>query len=132
MLDGTIDKSDDTDKGYTVEAAVPWKSFNKAKKTLIANREEFSARHLPPYIEELQTLINFPSRLVKEIIKMRLSYANKLKEQLAQQGVLRPVQLVPLGELPPKSVQVHDRSRYRALDRAGRARSLEHRSVSMH
>jgi hypothetical protein len=33
VLDGTIDKPEDTDKGYTVEAAIPWKSFAKAKKT---------------------------------------------------------------------------------------------------
>jgi hypothetical protein len=32
ILDGTIDKADDTDKGYTVEAAIPWKSFSKAKQ----------------------------------------------------------------------------------------------------
>jgi hypothetical protein len=33
VVDGTIDKSDDVDKGYVVEAAIPWKSFSKAKKT---------------------------------------------------------------------------------------------------
>jgi len=33
VLDGTLDKADDTDKGYTVEAMIPWKSFSKAKKT---------------------------------------------------------------------------------------------------
>ena len=32
VLDGTIDKAEDTDKGYTVEAAIPWKSFSKAKQ----------------------------------------------------------------------------------------------------
>jgi hypothetical protein len=32
-VDGTVDKPEDTDKGYVVEAAIPWKSFNKAKKT---------------------------------------------------------------------------------------------------
>ena len=32
VLDGTLDKSDDTDKGYVVEAFLPWKSFSKAKK----------------------------------------------------------------------------------------------------
>jgi len=32
-LDGTIDKSDDVDQGYVVEAFLPWKSFGKAKKT---------------------------------------------------------------------------------------------------
>jgi hypothetical protein len=31
-LDGTLDKSSDEDRGYTVEAFVPWKSFNKAGK----------------------------------------------------------------------------------------------------
>jgi len=31
-LDGTVDKSDDEDRGYTVEAFVPWKSFGKAKQ----------------------------------------------------------------------------------------------------
>ena len=31
-LDGTVDKSDDEDRGYTVEAFIPWKSFSKAKK----------------------------------------------------------------------------------------------------
>ena len=32
-IDGTIDKSDDKDKGYVVEAHLPWKSFDKAKKS---------------------------------------------------------------------------------------------------
>jgi len=32
VLDGTLDKAEDTDKGYTVEAMIPWKSFSKAKK----------------------------------------------------------------------------------------------------
>jgi len=31
-LDGTLDKSGDEDRGYTVEAFVPWKSFSKAAK----------------------------------------------------------------------------------------------------
>lgn len=31
-LDGTVDKSDDEDRGYTVEALIPWKSFSKAAK----------------------------------------------------------------------------------------------------
>ena len=31
-LDGTVDKSDDEDRGYTVEALIPWKSFSKAQK----------------------------------------------------------------------------------------------------
>lgn len=31
-VDGTLDKSDDEDKGYVVEAAIPWKAFHKAKQ----------------------------------------------------------------------------------------------------
>ena len=54
--------------------------IRKAKETLIVNAEEFAKRHLPPYIEELLTLINFPSRLIQEIIRMRLNYARKMKE----------------------------------------------------
>jgi hypothetical protein len=33
VLDGTLDKADDEDKGYTVELMIPWKSFDKAKAT---------------------------------------------------------------------------------------------------
>ncbi|KAK3176272.1 hypothetical protein OEA41_007595 [Lepraria neglecta] len=54
--------------------------IKKAKATLIKNAKEFAKRHLPPYIEELLTLINFPSRLIQEIIRMRLKYVNKMKD----------------------------------------------------
>ena len=62
-------------------------AIKKAKATMIENASGFAERHLPPYIEELLTLINFPSRLVQEIIRMRLSYAQKMKES-AQQSVM--------------------------------------------
>lgn len=65
----------------------------KAKATLIANAEGFADRHLPPYIEELLTLINFPSRLLQEIIKMRLSYARKIKDP-AHQGIMMAEQMI--------------------------------------
>lgn len=61
--------------------------ITKAKSALIENADAFSARHLPPYIEELLTLVNFPSRLCQEIIRMRLTYARKMKES-AQQSVM--------------------------------------------
>lgn len=32
VVNGTLDKSDDKDVGYTVEMAIPWSSFDKAKK----------------------------------------------------------------------------------------------------
>ncbi|KAB2577525.1 MAP kinase kinase kinase wis4 [Lasiodiplodia hormozganensis] len=67
--------------------------INKAKATLIANATAFQERHLPPYIEELLTLINFPSRLVQEIIRMRLSYAKRMKDP-AQQGVMMAEQMI--------------------------------------
>ncbi|RDW88878.1 hypothetical protein BP6252_00910 [Coleophoma cylindrospora] len=65
----------------------------KAKSTLIENSEAFAKRHLPPYIEELLTLINFPSRLIEEIIKMRVAYAKKMKES-AQHNALMQEQMI--------------------------------------
>ncbi|KAF2088840.1 Ssk2-type MAP kinase [Saccharata proteae CBS 121410] len=67
--------------------------INKAKVTFIENSAAFAERHLPPYIEELLTLINFPSRLVQEIIRMRLSYAKRMKDP-AQQGVMMAEQMI--------------------------------------
>jgi mitogen-activated protein kinase kinase kinase len=67
--------------------------IDKAKTTLIANAEAFAERHLPPYIEELLTLINFPSRLVQDIIKMRLSYAKKIKDP-SQRGLMMAEQMI--------------------------------------
>ncbi|THX94972.1 MAP kinase [Aureobasidium pullulans] len=67
--------------------------IDKAKSTLISNAESFADRHLPPYIEELLTLINFPSRLVQEIIKVRIGYAKKMKDP-AQQGVMMAEQMI--------------------------------------
>ena len=69
------------------------KVIQKAKATLIANAEGFAERHLPPYIEELLTLINFPSRLLQEIIRVRLSYAKKIKDP-SQQGVMMAEQMI--------------------------------------
>ncbi|KAF2622135.1 Ssk2-type MAP kinase [Macroventuria anomochaeta] len=67
--------------------------IQKAKSTLITNAESFAERHLPPYIEELLTLINFPSRLLQEIIRVRLSYAKKIKDP-SQQGVMMAEQMI--------------------------------------
>ncbi|KAF2002782.1 MAP kinase [Amniculicola lignicola CBS 123094] len=69
------------------------KVIHKAKATLIANAESFADRHLPPYIEELLTLINFPSRLLQEIIRVRLSYAKKIKDP-TQQGIMMAEQMI--------------------------------------
>lgn len=61
----------------------------KAKETLIHNADAFRKRHLPPYIEDLLTLISFPSRLIEEIIKVRLAYAKKMKESAQQNPMLQ-------------------------------------------
>lgn len=67
--------------------------IKKAKATLINNAQGFAKRHLPPYIEELLTLINFPSRLIQEIIRMRLRYATKMKDP-AQLSVMMQTQMI--------------------------------------
>jgi mitogen-activated protein kinase kinase kinase len=61
----------------------------KAKETLIGNAEAFHKRHLPPYMEDLLTLISFPSRLIEEIIKVRLAYAKKMKESAQQNHIMQ-------------------------------------------
>ena len=62
--------------------------INKAKQTLIDNANAFAGKHLPPYIEELLTLINFPTRLIQEIIRMRLNYSAKLKDEVHQNVIV--------------------------------------------
>lgn len=62
--------------------------IRKAKTTLIENAEAFAKRHLPPYIEELLTLINFPSRLIQEIIRMRLIFAKKMRDPTQLSGMM--------------------------------------------
>ncbi|KAL3480142.1 hypothetical protein BJX99DRAFT_220800 [Aspergillus californicus] len=62
--------------------------IQKAKSTLIENAALFVKRHLPPYIEELLILINFPSRLIQEIIRVRLSYAKNMKDPAQQSPIL--------------------------------------------
>ncbi|OAA61241.1 map kinase kinase kinase wis4 [Niveomyces insectorum RCEF 264] len=65
----------------------------KAKDTLMLHSADFHARHLPSHVEDLLTLISFPSRLIEEIVKVRLAYAKKMKES-AQQNVLMQDQMI--------------------------------------
>ncbi|KAI5293495.1 Suppressor of Sensor Kinase (SLN1) [Ascosphaera acerosa] len=62
--------------------------IQKAKSTLIEHSFAFRRRHLPPYIEELLTLINFPSRLIQEVIRLRVSYAKKMRDPGQQSSLL--------------------------------------------
>ncbi|KAL9078891.1 MAG: hypothetical protein Q9157_002186 [Trypethelium eluteriae] len=68
--------------------------IKKAKDTLISNAPAFEERHLPAYLDELLTLINFPSRLIQEIIKMRLDLAKNIRDP-AQQSVMMAEQMIP-------------------------------------
>ncbi|KAL6869859.1 Suppressor of Sensor Kinase (SLN1) [Amphichorda felina] len=72
--------------------------IQKAKDTLIRNSATFQKRHLPPYLEELLTLISFPSRLIEEITKTRLAYARRVKET-AQQNPLMQDQMISQFQL---------------------------------
>ncbi|KAG0639810.1 hypothetical protein HOY80DRAFT_60228 [Tuber brumale] len=59
------------------------KVIAKAKETLIEYFEDFGKRHLPLYIEELLVLIGFPTRLIEEVIGMRLKYAENMREPVS-------------------------------------------------
>ncbi|OAR03967.1 hypothetical protein LLEC1_04157 [Akanthomyces lecanii] len=72
--------------------------ISKAKETFIRNSVPFQKRHLPPYLDELLTLISFPSRLIEEITRVRLAYARRVKET-AQQNPLMQDQMITQFQL---------------------------------
>ncbi|KAF2221176.1 Ssk2-type MAP kinase [Elsinoe ampelina] len=84
------------------------KVIQKAKSTLISNAEGFADRHLPPYIEELLTLINFPSRLIQEIIRMRLNYAKKMKDPAQQSAMMVEQMILQFQILLTLAVRIKD------------------------
>lgn len=51
----------------------------KAKKSYLEYHHYFNELGLPSYLDNLFVLTNFPSKLMKEIMKTRLEYAQKLK-----------------------------------------------------
>lgn len=83
--------------------------IKKAKSTLIENSEAFAERHLPPYIEELLILISFPSRLIVEIIRVRLSYAKKMKDPGQQSPMLLDQMIVQFQLLMKIAVEIKQR-----------------------
>ncbi|CAG8493391.1 7861_t:CDS:2, partial [Cetraspora pellucida] len=52
----------------------------KAKRVMIENAVIFEKMKLPPYIDELPQLLNFPTKLMKECMKLLLEYANILND----------------------------------------------------
>ncbi|KAL2122703.1 hypothetical protein VTJ04DRAFT_3158 [Mycothermus thermophilus] len=85
----------------------------KAKETLIVNAEAFQKRHLPPYIEELLTLIGFPSRLIEEIIKVRLAYAKKMKDSTQQNPMMQDQMISQFQVLLKLAIKI--KSEYTAI-----------------
>ncbi|KAK2750314.1 Suppressor of Sensor Kinase (SLN1) [Myotisia sp. PD_48] len=85
------------------------KVIYKAKGTLIANSASFVERHLSPYIEELLTLINFPSRLILEVIRVRLSYAKKMKDPGQQSQILLDQMIAQFRILMKVAIQIKER-----------------------
>ncbi|CAG8662097.1 6430_t:CDS:2 [Dentiscutata heterogama] len=52
----------------------------KAKRVMIENAEIFEKMKLPPYIDELPLLLNFPTKLMKECMIFLLEYVNILND----------------------------------------------------
>lgn len=69
------------------------KVIMKAKSTLIDNSQAFGKFNLPLYIKELLILISFPSRLIEEIIKVRLQFSKKMKDP-TQQNIMMQEQMI--------------------------------------
>ena len=53
---------------------------SRAKDTMIEHSATFATMHLPPYLDELLLLINFPTKLIEEALKLRLVYAKRLED----------------------------------------------------
>ncbi|CAG8562632.1 3453_t:CDS:2, partial [Ambispora leptoticha] len=48
--------------------------LSKAKRVMIDNADAFAKMNLPPYVDELQKLLNFPTKLMEECMKLLLEY----------------------------------------------------------
>jgi mitogen-activated protein kinase kinase kinase len=56
------------------------KQVYKAKETIGANHLIFDRIGLPTFLGDVQLLVNFPTKLIEEALKIRLAYARKLRE----------------------------------------------------
>jgi mitogen-activated protein kinase kinase kinase len=52
----------------------------KAKETVESNHTIFDRMRLPTFLSDVQLLVNFPTKLIEEALKIRLAYARKLRE----------------------------------------------------
>lgn len=56
------------------------KQVYKAKETVEANYIIFDRMRLPTFLGHVQLLVNFPTKLIEEALKIRLAYARKLRD----------------------------------------------------
>lgn len=61
----------------------------RAKMATLEYHEEFRKRYFPPYDEDLLLLMTFPTRLIEEVIRVRLEYAKKMKESAQQSPMMQ-------------------------------------------
>ncbi|KAK9451705.1 uncharacterized protein V1518DRAFT_409305 [Limtongia smithiae] len=51
----------------------------RARETTIEQGQQFAAMHLPSYLEDLLILLNFPTRLIQEVMRTRVLYARNIQ-----------------------------------------------------
>ena len=56
------------------------KQVYKAKETIENNHALFDRMRLPSFLGDVQLLVNFPTKLIEEALKIRLAYAKKLRD----------------------------------------------------
>jgi mitogen-activated protein kinase kinase kinase len=56
------------------------KQVYKAKEAVEQNHSIFERMRLPSFLGDVQLLVNFPTKLIEEALKIRLAYAKKLRE----------------------------------------------------
>ena len=56
------------------------KQVYKAKETVEANHIIFDRMRLPSFLGDVQLIVNFPTKLIEEALKIRLAYARKLRD----------------------------------------------------
>jgi len=56
------------------------KQVYKAKETMESNHTIFDRMRLPSFLGDVQLLVNFPTKLIEEALKIRLAYAKKLRD----------------------------------------------------
>ncbi|EEB08241.1 STE/STE11 protein kinase [Schizosaccharomyces japonicus yFS275] len=56
------------------------RTIHRSKNTIATNADAFAKMHLPSFEDKVLVLINFPTRLIEEVLRMRLAYTKRLKD----------------------------------------------------